>query len=368
MKTPNTGWLRDLRKRVRLSQADLAQRLNVDISLISRWEKGERQPSPDQLRAFARIVGVSLDFLLNADIQPQFQYRAVSTRSTDEEDEINRAELDAVQQIHALHTAYKLAGQSSRSNALSFDTQGMTDADLPDFVAELRTLLKLNRVVSLDEFKQSLADQHIHVFEWYLPRKVSGLSYRGLYSVIFINRQHTVQRRLFTLAHELAHVLFHLRRGGEEGAISVFASRDPKEKEANAFAAELLMPTPAIKTLISTTGKALRNLPVLDRAAQSFNVSRDALFYRLMNQSESPFTWADKKLFFTEDIPTSEAIDFRVQDISQQTSPEFLQLALSLYDESKVSAGKLSEWFFASRPVVETHLSERSLEDEAVLF
>jgi len=45
-----------------------------------------------------------------------------------------------------------------------------------------------------------------------MPWHLSGLSFRGPFTVIFINRLHPPTRRLFTLAHEFAHVIFHLGR------------------------------------------------------------------------------------------------------------------------------------------------------------
>ena len=358
--------LADLRKRARLTQADLAKRLGVDTSLVSRWEKGDRQPSPQQLMEFARAVGVTLDFLLNAEVRPEFQFRARQTLTAAQNAELDRAELDAAQQIHYLHAAHKLAGIAPRATALAYDPAQITDVDIADFAAEMRTVFHLNRVVSLSELKQAMAEQHIHVFEWHLPWTVSGMSYRGQFTVVFINRAHTEDRRLFTLAHELAHVLLHLRRETRETMVSTFGARDPDEKQANLFASELLMPTQALDRLIAALGERLREMQVLDSASRSFNVSRDALFYRLVGKGI--FDWSDKKRYFTEAIAPEAAGSERVTAIDAQVAPGFLQLALELFDTERVSAGKLSEWFFAARPTVEDYLAARYLEVESALF
>ena len=48
-----------------LSQAELAQRLNISTSAVGMYEQGRREPSVDTLIALAREFGVSLDYLLS---------------------------------------------------------------------------------------------------------------------------------------------------------------------------------------------------------------------------------------------------------------------------------------------------------------
>ena len=354
--------IRDLRKRAGLTQADLAQRLGVDTSLISRWEKGEREPSPQQTMDIARAVGVTLDFLLNAQVQPRFMLRGAAPRGMDENHEVRRAITDAEQQIHFLHTVYETAGKPPRKLTLKYDLSAVPEPDLPDFAAELRGVLRLNHFVTLDELKQALRDHNLHVFEWAMPSNLSGMSYRGAFTVIFINALQPKPRRLFTLAHELAHVLFHLDDEQGPGIVSLFSRRDDREeRQANQFAAELLMPLDQVNVLKQQMAGRLRTPEGLESLAQMFNVSRDAMFYRLATQRF--YDWSEKKRFFSErPIRDDEPIQYRVDDIAGQVSPEFLHTALELYDAGLISAGKLAEWCFASRITTDAYLSDRYFE------
>lgn len=54
-----------LRKRVGLSQGDVAERLNVSRQAVSRWETGFTVPSTDNLSHLGRLYGVTLDELLS---------------------------------------------------------------------------------------------------------------------------------------------------------------------------------------------------------------------------------------------------------------------------------------------------------------
>jgi len=76
--------------------------------------------------------------------------------------------------------------------------------------------------------------------------KISGFFY-GEKNEIYINKEEIPQRQTFTIAHELGHKIMHEEwlNSPEYKVLlrkSLGASDDPKEKEANCFAANLLVP------------------------------------------------------------------------------------------------------------------------------
>lgn len=54
-----------LRKGKGLTQASLAETLNVSRQAISRWEVGTAVPSTDNLKVLSNLYGVPVDYLLN---------------------------------------------------------------------------------------------------------------------------------------------------------------------------------------------------------------------------------------------------------------------------------------------------------------
>jgi hypothetical protein len=306
-----------------------------------------------------------LDYLLNATVRPHFKFRAQKT--SPQHDAIDRALLDASLQVHFVDTAFRLAEKAPKPFSLraDFDSFGA----LPNITTNFRQTLKLNRRVTLDELKQALAEWNIFVFDWCMPWHLSGLSFRGPFTVIFINHEHTTARRLFTLAHEFAHVVFHLDRKTlqtkepDDTVVSIASNRDPIEKQANAFAGELLMPRADLEQLVKNLGSRLRDPACLEAVAQHFNVSRDALFYRLTQLDF--FRWTEKSTYFVGKFPTPDVPTHRLEDkdpktIDRQVDPRFRDLALSLHQADKISTGKLAEWFFAPRHVMEEYLTELS--------
>lgn len=92
----------------------------------------------------------------------------------------------------------------------------------------------------------------------------------------------SVGRRRFTVAHEIGHWICHCRRsGGDEilcraADVATEAPADPREREANVFAAELLMPEQEIHA-------HHRDGMTAAEMADSFGVSELAMLWRLYN-------------------------------------------------------------------------------------
>lgn len=89
-------------------------------------------------------------------------------------------------------------------------------------------------------------------------------------------------RRRFTIAHEIGHWVCH-RADVPAGCTpqDAGASRDPREREANTFAASLLMPAGRVRA-------AHAHEPDAARLATRFVVSAEAMAWRLYNLGLGP--------------------------------------------------------------------------------
>ena len=59
--------LQELRKQKGLTQEELAEKLYVSRTAVSKWESGRGYPSIDSLKAIARLFSVTVDELLSSD-------------------------------------------------------------------------------------------------------------------------------------------------------------------------------------------------------------------------------------------------------------------------------------------------------------
>ncbi len=110
--------------------------------------------------------------------------------------------------------------------------------------------------------------------------------------MIGVNANHPIARRRFTIAHELGHVLLlahdDLHVDGNLILRNATSSQgiDRREIEANAFAAELLMPVDMLREEIRRRGGIdLNDDRVVGDVASAFGVSVQALLIRLSDRA-----------------------------------------------------------------------------------
>ncbi|GAB3018928.1 hypothetical protein GCM10027051_24990 [Niabella terrae] len=64
-KTEFADRLKDLRKRKRISQGELAELIEVHFTQVSRYERGETKPNAEAMTKLAKALDTTVDFLLN---------------------------------------------------------------------------------------------------------------------------------------------------------------------------------------------------------------------------------------------------------------------------------------------------------------
>lgn len=123
-----------------------------------------------------------------------------------------------------------------------------------------------------------------------LDDELSGMSFiKDGVAVIVVNSNHHINRRRFTIAHELGHHILHesyLRNNVHVDKVVLHRDSlssdgiDEKEVQANKFAAELLMPSIDLMKINNVDINDDAEVQVL---AKRLKVSAAALAYRLTN-------------------------------------------------------------------------------------
>lgn len=141
--------------------------------------------------------------------------------------------------------------------------------------------------VSLELPAKKLGAEIRHVS---LQSDVSGILFRGDgRKVIAVNESHSLLRQRFTIAHELGHLALH--KGVEVHVDQIFrinlrdsrsaTAEDVEEVEANAFAANLLMPAQWIRQDVAGEPLDLENEERVHTLAERYQVSTQAMIVRL---------------------------------------------------------------------------------------
>ena len=113
-----------------------------------------------------------------------------------------------------------------------------------------------------------------------LPEAIAGACCRsGSGAVVWVNGTHGLPRRRFTLAHELGHLWIGHEVGVEVDDITTVSgvTTNPLEVEANAFAAEFLVPAAGLRERVNGS-PSLDDVVIL---AADYGVSAIMLTYRL---------------------------------------------------------------------------------------
>ena len=116
------------------------------------------------------------------------------------------------------------------------------------------------------------------------------LFFAGRVGLAFVSAADILARRRFTAAHELGHFVLHKDRMAGFVADAAISETDDAttdmEREANRFAAELLMPTEVIEARaaeLKAEYGACPRIVLAYRLASELLVSREAVRYRLKN-------------------------------------------------------------------------------------
>jgi Zn-dependent peptidase ImmA (M78 family) len=146
---------------------------------------------------------------------------------------------------------------------------------------------------------QLIRSQGVEITRKRFDDETSGLIYVDVktgHAVVGLNVSHSKTRQRFTLAHELGHFLLHKQN---EGGLHVddrdffikfrdhhsSDGSDREEREANAFAAELLMPSSFLERDAKKLreGLSLSDETAVRELASRYGVSLQALSFRLVN-------------------------------------------------------------------------------------
>ena len=270
--------LRLARKRSGLSMRSLAERMDPKITAqsISKYEAGKMMPSSAVLVGLARALDVSLDFLMSAQVETLDGLVFRKHASTPARDRA-RAEAVLIDNLERYLTIEEVLGIPSTSD--SFEDRRYdgvaTEDQIDDKADELRKAwdLGMDPVPSLCAL---LEEKGIKVVEADLPERINGLACRVMRGgrpvadAVAVSKRTNVERKRFTLAHELAHRII---RSTANPAIKL-------EAAMNRFAGAFLVPGRHLREQAGASRHRVTSYEIID-LKHTYGVSAAAMLVRL---------------------------------------------------------------------------------------
>ncbi|MEQ8399297.1 XRE family transcriptional regulator [Thalassobaculum sp.] len=266
------------RKRAGYSLRGLSEALGGEPShqAIRKYERGEMSPSSGVLVAMARTLGVSVDFLMSDEVRSLegVEFRKLSISSAKDR---ARVEAEVMDQVDRYLIVEEILGLNSAHWDPPVAMERLASEDAAEELADrVRNSWDLGHD-PIPNLTELLEEHGLKVFVVPLPAAVSGLTCwvardRGeRLPVIVVNRGHGLERRRFTLAHELGHRLIDL-----DSAVKV-------ERAANRFAGAFLVPGRHLRDRVSVLGSVRRLVSPAEimRLKRLYRVSAAAMLMRL---------------------------------------------------------------------------------------
>jgi Zn-dependent peptidase ImmA (M78 family) len=233
MKTQFAKRLFNARKMAAFSMDELALLSGLSKNAISRYEKGIMQPDSSNLIRLSKALGVKIDyFFRNTAVElNEVEFRKKAKLGAKHISSIKYRVIDRVERYLELENI--LAIDNKFVNPLEgFQINKANDIETATNLIRTDWVIGENPISSVVEM---LEDNYIKVVEVDEPMEFDGLSSMidNKIPVIVVNKNFPVERKRFTLLHELGHLLLTL---------SDDISDKDKEKICHRFAGSFLIP------------------------------------------------------------------------------------------------------------------------------
>ena len=349
------------RKRCGFSVDELAEDLGKDSDIIRQWESGQKSPSYTTLEALAyshfKIPLAVFFFPEPPDVDdPVAKLRRLPDY------ELEKLSYDTRQKIllaQAYQESLKELLQEPTASRLIWNDVKPSTSSLPEIASDIRSYLgvSLEQQFSfrgLDEafkaWRNAIEQCGVYTFkDSFKDRFVSGFClFHDRFPVVMINNSNSFSRQIFTLLHELGHILLGVNgiTDVDDSYIDLMGNSDRSlEIACNHFAAEVLVPSSAFLKEIPTF--ETEGQEIIPELAKKYSVSREVILRRLLDYSAiDQAYYASKAAEWNRDyLRQSRGVSGGNWYLTKLSylSEGFTRLAFESYRQGRLSKAELAE-------------------------
>ena len=271
------------RKAAGLSLRELAERVELSHTAISRFEKNQLKPSSGQLIQLGRALGVRGEFFfrpVRVMIQ-DVEYRKRSTLSQRLLDRVRGDVLEQAERWQELLNLYPTPPIPGFSSPAALPERIAPEAEIESVAECVREAWSLGRN-PIPDLIDLLESRGIRVILTQVDAdgKFDGLAGQVEGAPLVVVGSHwSGDRQRFTLAHELGHLMLKGRLAPAMLAKPEGARSDPEERGCNRFAGAFLLPKAALVERLGADRHTLEGKELL-LLKHEFGMSMQACLFR----------------------------------------------------------------------------------------
>jgi Zn-dependent peptidase ImmA (M78 family) len=343
------------RKRAGFSQEEAAKK----FSKIAEWEVGTAWPSYPQLEQMAEAfrIPIAVFFFPQPPNVPPIGETFRTLPDTEFEQLPRR-----IQQLLRKAKAFQLGlyelcqGRNPADRLITHEVEFTARMSVETMAARVRGYLSVsleqqfawrNAENALKEWRDALYRVGIFVFkDAFREESFSGFSlYDDVFPIIYVNNSQPETRQIFTLFHELGHLLFHT--SGIDPLDNQYVEHLPVRPQhievlCNRFAAQFLVPEKAFEEAFAGQPATERTAEIL---AQRFHVSREFIFRRFLDRgliTQDDYTGAARR-WAAQRQPQGPGGDHYWSKLAY-LGREYVALAFSQYHQNRIDEVQLGEY------------------------
>jgi len=341
---------------------------------IAAWEAGEAFPTYPQLERLADTfkLPIAVFFFPEPPELPPIS-ETFRTLPAAEFAQIPRRVQFLLRKATALqiNLSELCQGQNPADRLITRDLEFPVDVSLEAMAREVREYIG----ISLEEqyswgtnddafktWRKTLSDVGVFVFKdaFRVPEYSGFCLYDEVFPIIYVNNSAAKTRQIFSLFHEIAHLLFHtsgIDTIGDKYIPALPAPARRIEVLCNHFAAQFLLPEAAFRDAFAGFDPSENTAELL---AARFHVSREFIYRKFLDRglieeaiyTEAAARWADQRQPGAGGNPYWTKIAY--------LGREYIELALSQYHQNRIDQNQLAE-YLDSKPryvgALEEHFS-----------
>lgn len=359
----NPEVLRWARERSGLTAAEVAKKMNKSVESVEDWEAGGSAPTYVQLEKLAYQVykrPVAVFFFPEPPDEPD-KVGEFRTLPASERDGLSADTRYAVRLAEAMQVALRELneGINLSSRKIFRDVRATPDDPPGKLAAEVRAYVGVSvedqsRWASaeraFEHWRATAEDIGIYVFKRsFKQRAISGFSLiDDEFPLIYVNNGTSFTRQVFTLWHEVAHLLLHtsgVTKTDDSFIESLTGESQSIEIIANAFAGEFLVPSDDFDRVIEPPPYSDEYFADL---AGRYHVSREVVLRKHRDRGLVPDDFYAEKAKQWNDIyrdkrgGSTGGNYYNTQGV--YLSQKFLELAFGRYYQGSIDLVQLSDY------------------------